>query len=73
MSKAIHITEVTVTDPSSGGEVQVSIFKDPTSGGMFGIDSSFIEQNFDEDEEVYVKTPFITHQTSLDFIELDVD
>lgn len=58
MRKAYLVTEVTVTDPSTEGEVQVSIFKDETSGGMFGIDSSYIEQNFDEDEDVIIKSPF---------------
>ena len=71
MSKAILITEVTVIDPQSGGCVEVTIFKDPESGGMFGIDSSFLEQNFEDDEDVCVKNPFATHQTSSGLIELD--
>tara|TARA_Y100000996_G_C22492631_1_gene630876 strand:+ start:871 stop:1080 length:210 start_codon:yes stop_codon:yes gene_type:complete len=68
MSKAISVTEVTVIDPQSGGDVQVSIFKDPDSGGMFGIDSSFLEQNFEDEGDVYVKNPFVPHS---DLIELD--
>ena len=58
MRKALLVSEVTVVDPTTEGEVQVSIFKDETSGGMFGIDSSYIEQNFDEDEDVIIKSPF---------------
>lgn len=65
----MFVTEVSVTDPSSGGEVQVSIFKDPKSGGMFGVDSSYIEQNFEEDEEVLVKNPI--GKELVNFIELD--
>ncbi len=71
MSKAILVTEVTVTDPQSGGEVQVSIFKDPKSGGMFGVDSSYIEQNFEDDEEVVVRNPISPNYPIADFIELD--
>ena len=56
MDSANFVTEVTVIDPDSKGEVQVSIFKD-SSNGMFGIDSSFIEQNFEDDEDIIVKNP----------------
>jgi hypothetical protein len=58
MKKANFIKEVTVTDPDTGGEVQVSIFKDSSSGAMFGIDSSYIEQCLDEDPRGVVKSPF---------------
>ena len=46
-SKANFIVDVTVIDPDSGGEVQVSIFKHER-GGMFGLDTSYIEQVLDE-------------------------
>lgn len=62
MSKAVLISEVTVTDPDTGGEVQVSIFKDKTSGGIFGVDSSFIEQTFEDEEEVIVNSPFAVNK-----------
>ena len=64
MDKANFVTEVTVIDPDSKGEVQVSIFKSENSGGMFGIDSSFIEQNFEEDEEIVIKNPLDTDLVS---------
>lgn len=54
MNVAKFITEVTVTDPDSKAPVQVSIYKDMTSGGMFGLDSSYVEQ--EELEEI--KNPF---------------
>ena len=57
MNKAILVSEVTVTDPDTGGEVSVSIFKDSSSGGMFGVDSSFIEQLFEDDEDLVVENP----------------
>ena len=41
--KANFVETVSVTDPDSGGEVHFSIFK-LESGGMIGVDASFIEQ-----------------------------
>ena len=43
MKKAYFVTEVTVIDPDSKGEVEVAIYKHE-NGGMFGIDSSFLDQ-----------------------------
>lgn len=43
MQKAKFVKEIVVTDPDSGGEVHLSVFKHE-NGGMFAIDSSFIEQ-----------------------------
>jgi len=57
MKKANLVKEITITDPDTGGDVQVSIFKDVSTGGMFGVDSSFIEQSFDDDDDVIVKNP----------------
>jgi hypothetical protein len=53
-AKAKYITEVTVTDPDSDSPVEVAIYKCERTGGMFGIDSSFISQ---EDPEE-VPSPF---------------
>jgi len=41
---AIFIQEIKVIDPETHGEVAVQIWKDPVSGGIFGLDASFIEQ-----------------------------
>ena len=38
------LSVVTVQDPDTRGDVVVELFKDPISGGIFGIDSSFLEQ-----------------------------
>ena len=51
--KAKLITEITVFDPDSQMFVEVAIYKDPVSGGIFGVDSSFLA-NTDED----VVSPF---------------
>lgn len=39
-----YITEITVLDPDSNGDVTVEIWKCTDSGGIFGIDASFAEQ-----------------------------
>lgn len=38
---ARYVTEVLVTDPDSKAPVEVAVYKDATSGAMFGVDSSF--------------------------------
>lgn len=43
MKTAKFVKEITVIDPDSQGEVEISIYKHE-NGGMFGIDSSYIEQ-----------------------------
>lgn len=50
-NKAIFIQEVSVTDPESDAPVSISIYKHKTSGGMFGVDSSFLE-TLEENESV---------------------
>jgi hypothetical protein len=58
INTALFVSQVTVTDPDTGNPVQVSIYKHENSGGMFGVDSSFIEQNFEDDETPMVADPF---------------
>lgn len=49
---AYQIAEVTVTDPESGLPVEVAIFREAASGALFGIDSSFVEQELANGEHV---------------------
>jgi hypothetical protein len=65
MNKAKFVKEITVTDPDTKGKVQLSVYKHP-NGGMFAIDSSFIEQIFEDDETVRIPDP-------LDFVMFDKD
>jgi hypothetical protein len=44
MVEARFVTQITVTDPDSKGAVELEIWKDPTSGGLVGIDASFLDQ-----------------------------
>ena len=55
---ATFFAELPATDPDSKFEVRVSMFKHLQSGGIFGIDSSFLTDNFADDEEVIVNDPF---------------
>jgi hypothetical protein len=43
MKKAYYVKEVTVKDPDSGGDVELTVYKHE-GGGMFAIDSSFLDQ-----------------------------
>lgn len=52
MNTATFVTEVTVVDPVSGNDVQVAIYRDDSSTGMFGIDSSYLLEALDENEPV---------------------
>lgn len=51
---ARQISVITVTDPDSHLPVEVAIYKDDSSGAMFGVDASFIEQ-----EAGPVYSPFV--------------
>lgn len=44
MSDAKYVGEITVQDPDSKLPVELTIYKDELSGGMFGVDSSWIDQ-----------------------------
>lgn len=40
----IFIDDVGFKDPETGGDVHIEVWKDTETGGIFGIDSSFLEQ-----------------------------
>lgn len=48
-SRSKFVKEIEVEDPDSHGVVHLSVYKHE-NGGMFAIDSSFIEQVLDDDE-----------------------
>lgn len=49
--------EVTVTDPDSKASVAMSVFKHE-NGGMFAIDSSYLDQCFDDVTDPVIPDPF---------------
>jgi len=68
MNKAKFIKEVEVPDPESNMMVDISIFKHE-NGGIFGIDSSYITQLFDDDELIVIPDP-LSDTDSMDYIAL---
>ena len=56
-STARYVPEVTVIDPDSKGEVSLSVFKHNQGDGMFAIDSSFLDQCFEDDEDPEIDDP----------------
>jgi len=57
--KAKFVKEITVIDPDSNNEVSMSVFKHE-NGGMFAIDSSYIEQvlcSEDDESSIYANDP----------------
>lgn len=58
MNTAKFINSRITIDPDTGGDVNISMFKHEQSGGIFGIDTSFIVETFEDDEEVIIADPF---------------
>jgi len=60
MNKAKFVIEISVKDPDyPSSMVNISVFKHQ-NGGMFGIDSSYLDQNFDDDVDPLIPDPFST-------------
>jgi hypothetical protein len=60
MSNAKFVKEIMVTDPDTQGEVHLAVYKHE-NGGIFAIDSSFVEQIADgilEDDRAIIVDPF---------------
>lgn len=59
MRVAKFVKEITVIDPDSKGEVELSVYKHE-NGGMFAIDSSFLDQNImsDDFDRPIISDPF---------------
>ena len=59
MNNAFLIKEITVIDPDTKGDVRISVYKH-SNGGIFAIDSSFIEDSIttDEFDRVIIPDPF---------------
>ena len=57
-NSAEYVKEISVIDPDSKGEVAMCVFKHNESGGMFAVDSSYLEQCFDDDTDPVIPDPF---------------
>lgn len=51
MKTAKFVTEIQVIDPDTKSAIDIAIYKHE-NGGMFGIDSSYIEQVLEDDETI---------------------
>lgn len=70
MSKAKFIKEITVIDPDTKSEVNLSIYKHE-GGGIFGVDSSFINQFFDDNDDAKIPDPFALSGSSVVYVTLE--
>ena len=57
-NSAEFVKEISVTDPDSKGQVELSVFKHNETGGMFAVDSSYLDQCFDDDTDPVIPDPF---------------
>jgi hypothetical protein len=57
MKTAKFVKEIMVKDPDTSENIPLSIFKHENNG-MFGIDSSYIEQCFDDYDDIKIQDPF---------------
>ncbi len=69
MNKAYFVKEITVIDPDTKGEVELSIYKHE-NGGMFAMDSSFLDQvaRTDDFDRPIIPDPFSTEDDFLDTV-----
>jgi metal-dependent HD superfamily phosphatase/phosphodiesterase len=57
MRNAKFVTEISIIDPDSKEPVDIEVYKHP-NGGIFAIDSSYLEQNYDDDVNPNITDPF---------------
>jgi hypothetical protein len=57
MNTAKYITEITVIDPDSNAPVELTVLKHE-NGGMFAMDSSYLDQCFEDDIDPVIADPF---------------
>jgi len=69
MNKAYFVKEITVIDPDSKGEVELSVYKHE-NGGMFAMDSSFLDQvaRTDDFDRPIIPDPFSNEDDFLDTV-----
>lgn len=55
---AKFVCEITQEDPDSKAQVAMSVFKHTESGAMFAIDTSYLDQCFDDNQYPVIPDPF---------------
>ena len=66
MSVGRFIKVIHVADPDTGGDVELEVWKDTESGGIFAVDSSFLDQ-----VEYMVNSPFNDEKIELPQEQVD--
>ncbi len=71
MKTAKYVKEITVVDLDTGGDVELAVYKHE-NGGMFAVDSSYIDQvaRTDEDDNVIIPDPFSDVEDQFDIVTL---
>ena len=70
MNTAKYVTEITVKDPDTGNDVEMEVYKHE-NGGMFAIDSSYLDQNFEDGTNPTVPDLFSDDGTNVPLVELN--
>jgi hypothetical protein len=68
MNTAKFVEEITVVDPDTKGNVQLSVYKHP-NGGIFAIDSSYLE-TFEDEIYPVIPDPFGEEKENNDLVKL---
>ena len=58
--QAYFVTQVTVKDPETGGNVELEVYKHQ-NGGLFAMDASYLESESDDDSNMVMNDPFVNH------------
>lgn len=68
-NKAKYVTSIDVRDPDTNALIEMSVYKH-NNGGMFAIDFSYLEQNFEDDENIIVPDMFSDELTIVEPLQL---
>ena len=60
LPKAKLVKEITVVDPDTTGEVKLTVYKSEQNGAMFAMDSSFLDQCYEDEIYPIISNPFET-------------
>jgi hypothetical protein len=71
MKTAKFVTTIKVKDPDQFGSVEISVYKHE-NGGMFAVDSSYLDQvaRTDEDDNLIIPDPFCDVEDQFDIVTL---
>ncbi len=69
MTTAKFVCEIMIKDPDTKGKVEVAIYKHE-NGGLFGIDSSYLDQVADEDENENALIADVFNKDNDHYVEL---